>query len=167
MDLQTISQIASNPTWDIIAVLFFVAVGFFYGISVGKERLIAVLFALYTSTLLFQNLTLIDFLIEGKGAFDIFLFRSVGFFILIIVLSRLFIRTVFSGKSAKSHAWWQIFLLSFLEVGFFMSALFRLFPNIGLFEFSPLVQILFASPQAFFWWLLLPLPALFIIMRRS
>ena len=166
-NLQAISQILSNPTWDIIAILFFVAVGFFYGISAGKERLVAVLFAIYTSELLFENVTFVDFFVGGRGVLDVFLFRASAFIILVALLSFLFIRTIFPNRWHASHSWWQIFLLSFLAVGLFVSALFRLFPNVTLFEFSPLVQLLFASPGSFFWWLILPLPALFLIMRRS
>lgn len=166
-NLGEISQILSNPTWDVIAVLFFVAVGFFYGISVGKDRLVAVLFALYSSKLLFDNFEFIDFFVEGRPALDIFLFRAFAFVILAALLSFLFVKTIFRDRRQATKAWWQVFLLSFLEVGLFISIVFTLLPNLGLFEFSPLVQLLFASPDAFFWWLALPLPALFLIMRRS
>jgi len=153
-------------TWDIMALFAFLAVGVFYGLASGRSRLVAVLFALYTGALLFENLGFVETFTRGKGLLEIFLWRVGIFAVLVLLLSFLFSKFVFPYRP-ESGRLWQILLLSFLEVGFFASFAFKLLPSVELFTFSPAVQFLFASPGSFFWWLALPLPALFIIMRRS
>lgn len=165
--LESLSNIFSNASWDIVALLVFVAVGFFYGLLSGRTRLIAILLALYISQLLFENFRFLDAFIAEKGTLEMLFIRLAIFTALVVVLSFFFSRILFISKSVVSQKWWQIFLLSFLGVGLFVSMVFRLLPDIQLFTFSPLVQYLFASPSALFWWLLLPLPVLFFIMRKQ
>lgn len=167
-NLAAASQIASNSSWDVVLFLVFVAVGFLYGLSSGRARLIAVLFSLYISYLLLGNARFIDRLLEGRELLEIFFFQLTFFLVLVILLSIFFSKTLsFVRKNVASQKWWHVFLLSFLETGLFASIAFRLLPDAQLFTFSPLVQYLFASPNAFFVWLFLPLPVLFFIMRKS
>jgi len=164
-NLANISTVLSNPTWDVLAIFFFLLVGFFYGILAGRQRLLASLFAIYVSILLFTNFNYLDFFVQGKKILDIFLFRAACLLILIIFLNVVFARTAFSGAK-KSAKWWQAFTLSFLEVGLLMSAIFQLLPAKEIFTFSPIVKTLFASESSFFLWLGLPIIALFFILRR-
>jgi H+/Cl- antiporter ClcA len=145
---------------------FFFAFGFFYGLLAGKKKLLGALFALYVAILLFANFSYLDFFAPDEDILDIFLFRMAGFAILVILLAILFNKTIFLGPERKKR-WWQVFVLSFLEVGLLMSALIQLLPAKNLFDFSPAVETLFASEDAFFWWLILPLPALFFIVRNK
>ncbi len=165
-NFESIAGVLSGPSWDIIALLVFLAAGVFYGLTTGRSRLVAVLFALYIGALLFENLAFVETFIRGKGLLEIFLWRVGTFAALVLLLSFLFSKFVFPYRP-ESGRLWQILLLSFLEVGFFASFAFRLLPSVELFVFSPVARFLFASPGAFFWWLVLPLPALFLIMRRT
>lgn len=164
--VQTISRILSNPTWDLMVILFFIAAGFFYGITVGKTKLIAMLFSFYVSGLVFENFSYLDFVTEGRPLIEIFLFRAAAFAILVIILAVLFNRFLPHDYASGTREWWRIFILSFLEVGLLMSLIFQLFPAKELFNFSPFVENLFASSRAFFWWLTLPLVALFFVRKR-
>ncbi len=165
-NLQTISKILSNPTWDLLVIFFFVAIGFFYGLTLGKTKLISVLFSLYVSGFVFENFSYLDFLTKGRPLFESFLFRAGAFAVLIIILTILFNRILVRDYTSGSREWWKIFLLSFLETGLLMSFIFQLLPARQIFNFSPIVQNIFASPSAFFWWLTLPLVALFFIGKR-
>ena len=165
-NLETISKILTHPTWDVLVVLFFIAAGFFYGISAGKTKLIAVLFSLYVSATVFKNLSYLDFLTKGRSLFGTFLVRGAVFAILVLLLIILFNKFLSRDYTSGTRVWWQIFLLSFLEVGLLMSLIFQLLPVKNLFAFSPVVENIFASSKAFFWWLILPLVALFVIVRR-
>ncbi|MBI2628441.1 MAG: hypothetical protein HYW71_03445 [Candidatus Niyogibacteria bacterium] len=167
LNLAAFSSVFANPTWDVLAVFFFVAAGFFYGISAGRARMTAVLLSIYISQLLFEYTRFINFFLEGRKIMEIFLLKAAVFFVLIIILSHFFIRNVFRPISEDSGIWWQIFLLSFSEVGLLISVVFRLLPAAELFTFSPLVSYFFASPNAHFWWLILPLFVLFAIIRRK
>ena len=165
-NLDSITGVLNGPSWDIIALFVFLAAGVFYGLTTGRSRLVAVLFALYTGALIFENLAFVEAFTRGKGLLEIFLWRVGIFAGLVLILSFFFSKFVFPYRP-ESGRLWQILLLSFLEVGFFASFAFRLLPSVELFTFSPVVQFLFVSPGAFFWWLVLPLPALFLIMRRA
>ncbi len=165
-NLETITKTLTHPTWDLMVIFFFIAAGFFYGISSGKKKLIAALFSLYVSGLVFANFSYFNFAVKGRPLLEVFLFRSFTFAILIILLTLLFNRVLSRDDSSGTRQWWQVFLLSFLEVGLLMSFVFQLLPAKELFTFSPVVKNIFASSGAFFWWLTLPLVALFITVRR-
>lgn len=165
-DLQAISKILGNPTWDLLAVFFFIAAGFFYGISSGKNKLIAVLFSLYISALIFENFSYLGFMEKGRPLLEVFIFRGAVFTALIFVLAVLFNRLLYRSAISGTKVWWEIFVLSFLEAGLLMSFVFQLLPAKDLFAFSPLVKNIFASSSAFFWWLILPIIALFVIVRK-
>ncbi len=164
-NLEAVSKILAHPTWDIMAVFFFIAAGFFYGITAGKSRLISLLFSLYVSGLLIGNSFYAD-AIKGRTLLETFLFRGAVFAVLVILLMILFNRLLTRDGISGSRSWWQVFLLSFLEVGLFMSLVFRLLPAREIFVFSPVVENVFASSKAFFWWLVLPIIALFVIVRK-
>jgi len=165
-NLETISRILTHPTWDFLIVLFFVAAGFFYGITSGKTKLIAVLFSLYVSGLIFENFSYLDFFIKGRPLLEVFLLRAAVFTIIVILLSALFNKVLWRDGNSGAREWWQVFLLSFLEVGLLMSFIFQFLPAKELFNFSPLVKNIFASNRAFFWWLTLPLVSLFFLARK-
>lgn len=166
MSFEQISVFLAQPAWDVIVLVFFGVAGSVYGVMVGRMRLIAIFFALYVSQLLFEHFAFLDRFVTGKTILEIFFFRATAFIILLILLSLLFIKTVFRGRDAD-RPWWQIFFLSFLEVGLLVSAIFRLMPARELFTFSPVVNKIFASDGAYFLWLTLPLVGLFVIVRGS
>jgi hypothetical protein len=165
-NIETISRLLTHPTWDFLLVFFFIAVGFFYGISSGRMKLIAALIALYVAALIFENFSYLDFFVKDRSLFEVFLFRNIVFAVLIVLLAILFNRILPKETISGTRVWWQIFLLSFLEVGLLMSFIFRFFPVRQLFNFSPLIQNIFVSEKAFFLWLTLPLVALFFIVRK-
>ncbi len=165
-NLQEISKILSHPTWDLVLIIFFIAAGFFYGLSSGRSRLITVLFSLYIYAIIFENFSYLDPFIKGRPIIETFLFRIVIFGILILLLSALFSRILNRDNVSGTRVWWQIFLLSFLETGLLMSFVFKLLPAKEIFDFSPVVQNFFASDRAFFWWLTLPIVALFFILKK-
>lgn len=165
LSFQNFSKIISHPTWDILVFLFFIAAGFFYGTSQGKRGLIGTLFAIYIGQIIFTKFSYLDFLLKGKPLLQIFSLKAAIFLILVIVLAILFSKLISESRYAEK-GWGKIFLLSFLESGLLISSLFQLFPIKGLFTFSSLTQFLFASPVAYFWWLVLPIPALIFIVRK-
>ena len=165
--LESVAALMSNPSWDVIALLIFVVVGCVYGVWGGRGRLVAVLFALYASKLLFDNAWFLDRIIGGLPSAQLFFAHAGVFAIFIIILSVVFTKC-FSGRILVGDRWWQMFLLSFLEVGIAASILFSILPpSPELYTFSPLVERLFASSNALFWWLLAPIPILYFVIRPS
>jgi hypothetical protein len=165
-NLQTILKILTHPTWDLLVIFFFVAAGFFYGITSGKKKLIAALFSIYISGLVFKNFSYLDAFVKNRPLIETFLFRAGAFAILVILLTFLFNKILPRDYVSGTREWWKIILLSILEAGLLMSLIFQLLPVKEIFNLSPFVKNIFASSRAFFWWLILPLVALFFIVRK-
>jgi ABC-type glycerol-3-phosphate transport system permease component len=164
MNLQQINALLRNPSWDVIVIFAFIAVGFFYGISSGRSKLLALLFSLYVSGFLFENFYYIGQLVKGRTIIEEFLFRSFIFATIAVILTILFSK-VLGGPDSGPRNWWKSLLLSFVSAGLLFSYLFHLFPAREIFTFSPLIQNFFASESAFFWWLTLPLIAIFLARK--
>lgn len=165
MDVAQISKILSNPSWDLIVLFFFVAVGFFYGISAGKSKLISFLISLYVSGFLFDKFYYLDQIIKTNSVDGAFMARSAVFLVILFIINLLFSKVLRLSSEGSEKKWWQALLISFLSAGLLFSYLFHLFPAKEIFTFSPIVQNFFASDSAFFWWLTLPLVALFLVRR--
>ncbi len=155
-----------NPSWDIIVLFAFTAVGFFYGISAGKTRIVSLLFSFYVAGFLFENFYYLDGIVKGGSLIEVFLSRVFLFFLAVLALNALFSRYIESHREEAEKNWWHVLLLSFLSTGLLFSYLFHLFPARDIFTFSPIVRGFFASDAAFFWWLTLPLVALFAARNK-
>lgn len=165
MDLSQFNVILSHPSWDIIVIFLFIAFGFFYGISSGKKRIISLLISLYIAGFFFENFFYIDELIEGKTIIETFFFKAFIFLAIVLALNVLFLKILACSSESRSKEWRQVLLLSFLGTGLLFSFIFHLFPAKEIFTFSPIVEHLFVSDKAFFWWLLAPLIALFLTRK--
>lgn len=165
MDLKQINILLRNPSWDLLAIFAFIAIGFFYGISAGRSKLLALLFSLYVSGFLFENFYYLNQLVKGRTIMEEFLFKGFIFATIVVILTILFARVLGAGYESGARNWWKSLLLSFMSAGLLFSYLFHLFPGREIFTFSPLIQNLFASSSAFFWWLTLPLIALFLARK--
>ncbi|MBU3926004.1 hypothetical protein KJ763_02460 [Patescibacteria group bacterium] len=165
MNIEAVSKILSNPSWDLIVLFFFIAVGFFYGLMAGKSRMISFLVSLYISGFLFDKFYYLDQLIKTDSLTSTFMARIGVFLVVLFIINLLFSKVLRLSSDGSEKKWWQALLLSFLSAGLLFSYLFHLFPAKDLFTFSPIVQNIFASDSAFFWWLTLPLVALFFVRR--
>jgi hypothetical protein len=165
MNFETLNTILKNPSWDVVVFFVFLAVGFFYGISAGRSKLLALVFSLYVSGFLFENFYYLGEITNGRTIMEEFLIRGGVFLALVIVLTVTFSKVLVSGYDSGPKNWWKAFLLSFSATGLLFSFLFHLFPGREVFTFSPMIQNIFASNASFFWWLLTPLVALFIARK--
>jgi len=161
-----LASVFSDPTWDIVALLFFWATGFFYGVSLGVRKMLALLFALYLSILLF-----LVFPYKNYPYFQN-VFAQISVFGLFFIFSAfVFTKTVFRGgkktrKSLSSARWWHVFILSFLQANIVIVTLFNLFSIHNYWGLSWIGQTIFLKTSMFFWWLVLSMPILFIIIKK-
>lgn len=159
----TAAVIWSHPTWDLILVFALLAIGFFYGISTGKRRIAATLIYTYVALTIFSALPL-DKLNQIAGIKEEF-FLKIGAFGVIFILLAFFLRSRKSRGFAPAGAWWQIFLLSFLQVGLLIHTLLNFLPQEKIKLLAPLTKKLFANPDLHIWWIVIPIAAV-IILRR-
>lgn len=158
----TAEQIWSHPTWDLILIFALLAGGFFYGLMAGKRRIAATL--LYTYVVLAVSSALpIGRWFAPANELDIFWIRA-GSFMVFFMLLAFFLGSRRNRGLAPAGTWWQIFLLSFLQVGLLIHIILGFLPQEKIKLLAPLTKNVFANPDFNIWWLLLPL-AILILLR--
>lgn len=163
----TINLFLSNPTWDLLLLLFFFFAVFVYGLMVGRNRIIVLLLASYPAVLINEYLPYPqNFLANINIAQTIFL-KSFVFFILTVFIFWIFKKTGFSRKELNKKTG-QVLFLSFLNVGLWANVVFGyvLIFNAELIKLAPLNLLLFGSNSAHFIWLIIPILVLYWFEKK-
>lgn len=158
------NQILSHPTWDIVLVFALLGAGFFYGISAGKRRMAATLLYTYVAFAVSAALPVEKWFGSSVPALHIF-FLKAGFFLGIFFLLSFFLGSRKSRGFAPASAWWQIFFLSFLQVGLLIHLLLQFLSSEEMQLLAPLTKNIFANPSWHPWWLALPVVFLIFLKR--
>ena len=157
----TAEQILSHPTWDLISLFALVAIGFFYGISVGKRMIISTIIYTYVALALmplfpFQPLS------EALQVGNLF-FLKIGVFLGAYILLVFFLGRGGAQSYAVGNPWWQVFLLSFLQAGLLINIVLGFLPADKIKMLAPVTRTFFANPDLKILWLAGPLVVLIII----
>ena len=156
-------QIWSHPTWDLILIFALLAAGFFYGLMAGKRRIAATIIYTYVALAISSALPLNTW-VSSSSEMDKFFIKAGAFVFLFLVLS-FFLGSRRGRGFAPASSWWQIFLLSFLQMGFLIHSVFQFLPNEKIKLLAPLTKKVFANPDFHIWWLIVPI-AVLIFLRR-
>ena len=142
-------------------VLVLLAVTVAFWLLVGRKRLHAVLVNIYLSFILTQAIP--------KDILGANLNYLVVIFLAIILLLTFFGRYTFDIQlSGSGLAYWQLFVMSFLEVGLIVSIMAFFVGDKTLLKFvSKDALFYFSSPWAKFLWLALPLAFLVYINKKG
>jgi hypothetical protein len=156
----------SNPTWDLFILIFFVVVAVFYGLSLGRDRIVGILVSIYMALAVVAHAPFLAEFTTSITINEAFAFRFtvfIGLFLLIFfLLSRSGVaRTLGSGGQLGS--WWQIMLFSFLHVGLLISVVLSFLPIDVAEHLAPITRTVFASDNARFFWLVAPILAMAVI----
>ncbi len=164
----SINLFLSNPTWDILLLLFFFAAIFIYGLVIGRNRIIVLLLASYPAALVNQYLPHPIGFLEKLNVWQNFFIRSFSFFILILLIFWVLSRAGFSRKELNKKTG-QILFLSFLNVGLWANVIFGYILTLKpeIITLAPLNQLLFGSDLAHFAWFIVPIFILYFFERRS
>lgn len=165
----TAEQLWSNPTWDLILVFALLASGFFYGIMAGKRRIAATLLYTYIALALSSALPLGRWFgsqtsFAPSSEMDLF-FMKAGAFLMIFSLLAFFLGSRRAKGMAPASAWWEIFILSFLQVGLLIHLVLGFLPQDKIKLLAPLTKNVFTNPDFHIWWLAAPV-AILIFLRR-
>lgn len=161
--LQSTYQILSHPTWDLVLIFALLSAGFFYGISAGKRRIAATILYSYVSLAISSALPLTTWM-NSSSAIEKFYIRG-GVFLGLFLLLAFTLGSKRSRGFAPASSWWQIFLLSFLQVGLLVHLILGFLPQETIGMLAPLTKNVFANPQLHIWWLLIPIVVV-ILFRR-
>jgi len=172
--INDISRILSHPTWDIIMVFTMLAAGFFYGIFAGKLKIAATIIYTYVAWAITSALPLFDkplngtrnvvSQVAGESPLNEFFIRA-AIFIGIFLIITFSLGSRRNRRFASPGSWWQIFLLSFLQVGLLLHLILNFLPADKINMLAPLTRTVFANPKLHIWWLIIPM-AILIILRR-
>lgn len=167
--LEIILKILSNSAWSLIILCFFWAAIFFYGLTAGRKKLLSVLFSMYASIIISDQIIKLDFrpILFFKNFSDIFFTRILIFAVLFIIINIIFSKRIFSGvPEIRKEKLWQLLILSFLDVGLLLSYVYRILPDKNLLNLSQTIEWLFASEKSFLCWAVLPIVALLFIVKK-
>ena len=148
--------ISANLMQDIIFLAIVVLISFVFGMFIGRFRLVTVLINIYISLALLKAIP--------KGYLPDYSYNLLFFFALLIGLTlagkKLF-EIHISGAGSKFL--WRVFAVSFLEIMLLVSVVLTLLPKkVALNYVSKNIYYYLTSPNAYFFWLVVPL--VFIIM---
>ncbi len=119
------------PTWDIFILLFFVIGALLYGLSLGRDRVIIILVAVYMGLAVVSNTPLLTHLnftlnVNQNSIFKITFFLGL-FVIFFFLLSRSALLKTIGGTNAPG-SWWQTIIFSILQVGLLISITLNFLP---------------------------------------
>lgn len=154
----------ANPSWDLFLVGFFLVGSLLYGLSLGKDRIIAILMSIYMALAVVDKLP--DFVVNinvNEGyAFQITTFIAV-FVAMFFLLSRTAIARALPPSNRGGII--QTIVLSFLHVGLIISVALSFMPQQFLDRFSETTQKIFTGEWAAFIWIIAPIIAMIVFGR--
>ena len=164
---ETVNSFLSNPTWDILLLLFFFFAVFVYGLVVGRNRMIVLLLASYPAALINEYLPYPQQFLQRLNTLQILFLKSLLFFVLVLFVFWILNKTGFFRKEINKKTG-QVIFLSFLNVGFWANIIFGYALKIReeAVKLAPLTKLLFGSVPSHFIWLVLPLLALYWFARN-
>ncbi|MDO8676797.1 MAG: hypothetical protein Q7K16_04110 [Candidatus Azambacteria bacterium] len=165
---QTVNLFLSNPTWDILLLLFFFVAVFIYGLVVGRNRIIVLLLASYPAALINEHLFYFQNLLNRLNIYQSLFIRAFAFFVLILLIFWVLSKSGFSRKEVSKKTG-QIIFLSCLNVGLWANIIFgyALALNTEALKLAPLTKLLFGSDTAQIIWFIIPIFILYFFERRG
>ncbi|MBN1585542.1 hypothetical protein JW899_04215 [Candidatus Uhrbacteria bacterium] len=154
-----------HPSWDLFILLFFVVAVFFYGMMLGRDRIVTILISIYMSLAVVSNAPFIGQLRPESGGYAaVRILSFIGIFVLIFfLLSRSSVMRSFASVGYGS--WWQVWVFSVFHVGLMVSITLTLLPPEAAAHLAPVTRGVFASDIGRFLWIVAPI--LGIVMLKS
>ncbi|OGH61740.1 MAG: hypothetical protein A2848_03450 [Candidatus Magasanikbacteria bacterium RIFCSPHIGHO2_01_FULL_50_8] len=156
----------SNPTWDLFIVVFLLVGTLIYGFSMGRDRIIMIMVAVYMALVAVTNLPYVPQFgasVSLSNGFILKIGTFLGLFaILFFMLTRSALNHAIGGNGALGK-WWHVLILSFLQVGMLISVVMSFLPAVWLEGLAALTRTVFVSAWGKFGWSLLPIFGLLVI----
>lgn len=154
-------------TWDIILFGFLVITGLGYGFAVGRDRAVTVLLSTYLSLAVVTNAPILSRLSQALNAGKSTAFQLVWFLGLFFLIFGLLWRShLLKNLAQERGVWWETALFSITQVGLLVSIALFLLPPEATQTLSPFFQQAFLGEIGRSFWLIAPIPLLYIIGRE-
>jgi hypothetical protein len=160
----------SAPSWDVFILLFFAIGALLYGLSLGRDRIIAILVSLYMAMAVAKNtpmLAKVDLRIDVNGSS----LAQVAFFLGIFVVTFFLIsrsallKTL--GNSGAPGSWWQTIVFSILQVGLLISMVLAFLPPEATSGLSQMTKDIFMGDQGRSVWMVLPIVFMILAPKQK
>lgn len=135
----------------------------FYAMGKGRYALINVIFSLYLALLISIKFPYYDILAGGTG--DSAAISKILIFVAFFTVGIMLFRRHIPGDDYEPafHKLWKKVLLASMATVLIMIFSFHALPVTEIITPGSPIQSLFAPQENFFWWLILPLVALFLV----
>jgi hypothetical protein len=155
----------SAPTWDMFILLFFVVGALVYGLSMGRERVVMLIVAVYMALAVVNSAPYIktfstSISLGSAFAFQITTFVGVFLLLFFFVSKSALSRSFSLGDTGK---WWQVLTFSTLHVGLLTSVVLSYLPSSALEHLTVVTRQVFVSDIGKFCWIVLPILAMIVI----
>jgi len=146
---------------------FLIVLGVLFGFSIfkGRQAIINIIFALYLALLISVEFPFYDNVLGSiSGAVSISTAKMVVFLVFTVLATILCFRIMPDEfRETKLESFTKKFTLSLCATVLIMVFSFHVLPVTEFLTPGTPIQSLFAPAEYFFWWLILPLVALFIL----
>jgi hypothetical protein len=160
----------TTPSWDLFILIFFAVAVFIYGFSLGRNRIVVILIAIYMALAVVNTAPFVDKWVNKavaiNGVGQVFAFKLGLFLVVFALLFFLFGRSrlLFSVGSDQRHSgWWQIPIFSILHIGLLLSIALSFLPAESLLQLAPFTREIFGSDIGRFVWITAPIAAMIIL----
>lgn len=156
----------SQPTWDLFIALFVIGTVFIYGLSLGRDRSILIILALYIAEAVVRAAPWPKALLEKTIAGSTLSIPGMTYLAMFLVVLFLLARTTLFTTSSRAAPWWQSIIFSFLQAGLLVSTVLYLLPATAIQGLQPLTRQIFVDGPARFAWLMAPIFAFTLLKSR-
>lgn len=154
-------------TWDIMLFVGLLVVGMVYGFAVGRDRAVTILLSTYLALAVVTNAPILARLSQALNAGKSSSFQLVWFLgIFLLIFGLLWRSHLLKNLAQDRGAWWETALFSITQVGLLVSIAFFLLPPESTSKLSPFFQQAFIGEIGRSFWLIAPIPLLYIIGRE-
>lgn len=158
------------PTWDIFILLFFIIGALLYGLSLGRDRVIVILVAVYMGLAVVSNtpvLNNVNFSLHVNEGSVLKITVFLGLFVaLFFLLSRSALLKTIGGSGAPG-SWWQTIVFSVLQVGLLISITLNFLPREMTSGLSEGTRQIFMSDNGRSAWMILPIVFMIIAPKQK
>lgn len=167
--LAQVSNIATHTAataWsfasDFLIILILLGIFFLFAWYVGRGPFVAVLLAFYSAYALYVMFPYMKYLPTAPPMTA--LLAQVGLYVGLTFIFYIVLRRVVVSDFLYIGIF-GLFALSFLAAAFLIALAYNVFPVAEVYQFTPALDILFATKEYFFWWFIAPAIGLFFLAR--
>ncbi len=141
---------------------------FTFAIRYGKDRIIALIFSLYISLLVYIHFPYTSkFSLFTGSDVNILLSNAIIFFAFVIGIYVIIERVIFTDYPDRGiKRFIEALSLSLAATALLIAFAYNVLPIASFYSFAPPIKLLFSSSDFFFWWLTVPLLSILLVAKR-